>query len=185
MWLKGMSQPGPGRLGTGGESPATFAPHQESHDERPHGQQSEAEKRWDGYREAALAHLMLLLVGISRLAAEVVGDLRLNDEPVLAEVFGCIEERYRDPVSLKYVARAVSLTPGYLTTVVRRKTGRTVQEWIAERRLEEARHLLAETDLAVAEVGHRVGYKDPGYFVRIFRRAHGTTPLGWRRAGRP
>ncbi len=37
--------------------------------------------------EAALAHLMLLLVGISRLAAEVVGDLRLNDEPVLAEVF--------------------------------------------------------------------------------------------------
>jgi len=145
----------------------------------------ELEKRWDGYREAALAHLMLLLVGISRLAAEVVGDLRLNDEPVLAEVFGCIEERYRDPVSLKDVARAVSLTPGRLTTVVRRKTGRTVQEWIAERRLAEARHLLAETDLAVAEVGHRVGYKDPGYFVRIFRRTHGTTPLGWRRAGRP
>ena len=85
---------------------------------------------------------MLLLVGISRLAAEVVGDLRLNDEPLLAEVFGCIEDRYQDPVSLKDVARAVSLTPGHLTTVVRRKTGRTVQEWIAERRLAEARHLL-------------------------------------------
>jgi AraC family transcriptional activator of pobA len=35
------------------------------------------------------------------------------------------------------------------------------------------------------EVGHRVGYGDPGYFVKFFRRTHGATPLGWRRAGRP
>jgi AraC-like DNA-binding protein len=141
-------------------------------------------QRHDGYREAALAHLTLLLVGVSRLA-DVVGDLRLNDEPLLAEVFGFIEERYREPISLKDVARAVSLSRGHLTTVVRRKTGRTVQEWIAERRMSEARRLLLQTDLAVEEVGRRVGYGDPGYFVRSFRRAHGMTPLGWRRAGRP
>ena len=79
----------------------------------------------------------------------------------------------------------MSLSQGHLTTVVRHKTGRTVQEWIAERRMAQARRLLVETDLAVEEVGHRVGYGNPGYFVRYFRRAHGTTPLGWRRAGRP
>ena len=139
----------------------------------------ELKERRDGYREAALAHLTLLLVGVSRLAAEVVGDPRLNDELLLAE------ERYREPVSLKDVARAVSLSPGHLTTVVRRKTGRTVLEWISERRMVQARRLLVETDLAVEEIGHRVGYRDPGYFVRSFRRSHGTTPLGWRRAGRP
>ena len=145
----------------------------------------ELRERRDGHREAALAYLTLLLVGVSRLAAEVEDDLRLNDEPLLAEVFGFVEERYRDPVSLKDVAKAVSLSPGYLTTVVRRKTGRTVVEWIAERRMVQARRLLVETDLAVEEVGHRVGYRDPGYFVRTFKRSHGTTPLGWRRAGRP
>jgi AraC-like DNA-binding protein len=37
----------------------------------------------------------------------------------------------------------------------------------------------------VEEVGRRVGYGESGYFVRSFRRAHGSTPLGWRRAGRP
>jgi AraC family transcriptional activator of pobA len=124
-------------------------------------------------------------VGVSRLAADVVGDLRLNDEPLLAEVFGFIEDRYSEGVSLRDVARAVSLSRGHLTTVVRRKTGRTVQEWIAERRMAEARRLLVETDLSVEEVGHRVGYGDPGYFVRSFRSAHSVTPLGWRRAGRP
>jgi AraC family transcriptional regulator, transcriptional activator of pobA len=145
----------------------------------------ELSQRQDGYREAVLANLMLLLVGVSRLAVDVVGELRLNDEPLLAEVFGFIEERYRERISLKDVARAVSLSPGHLTTVVRRKTGRTVQEWIAERRMAEARRLLVQTDLAVEEVGRSVGYGDASYFVRLFRSTHGATPLGWRRAGRP
>jgi AraC family transcriptional regulator, transcriptional activator of pobA len=142
-------------------------------------------QRHDGYREAVLSHLTLLLVGVSRLAVDVVGDLRLNYEPLLAEVFGFIEDRYRERISLKDVARAVSLSRGHLTTVVRRKTGRTVQEWIAERRMVEARRLLVQTDLAVEEVGRRAGYVDAGYFVRSFRHAHSMTPLGWRRAGRP
>jgi len=48
-----------------------------------------------------------------------------------------------------------------------------------------ARRLLADTDLAVAEVAHLVGYAEAGYFVRRFRLEHGTTPATWRRAGRP
>ena len=142
-------------------------------------------QKHEGYREAVLARLTLLLVGVGRLAADVVGDLRLKDEPLLAEVFGFIEDRYHEPISLRDVARAVSLSRGHLTTVVRRKTGRTVQEWIAERRMAEARRLLVETGLSVEEVGRSIGYGESGYFVRSFRRAHGTTPLGWRRAGRP
>lgn len=145
----------------------------------------ELRQRRDGYREAVLAHLTLLLVGLGRLAADIVGDLKLKDEPLLATVFGFIDEHYSERISLRDVAWAVSLSPGHLTTVVRRKTGRTVQEWIAERRMAQARRLLVETDLAVEEVGQNVGYGDPAYFVRSFRRAHSVTPLGWRRAGRP
>jgi AraC-like DNA-binding protein len=49
----------------------------------------------------------------------------------------------------------------------------------------QARRLLVETDLPVADVGRNVGLADPVYFTRCFRRAHGTTALRWRRAGRP
>lgn len=145
----------------------------------------ELRERRDGYREAVLSHLTLLLVQLSRLAADIVGDLRLKDEPLLAGVFGYIEENYAERISLKDVARAVSLSPGHLTTVVRQKTGRTVLEWISERRMAEARKFLVQTDLAIEEVGRRTGYADAGYFVRSFKRAHGATPLCWRRAGRP
>jgi len=145
----------------------------------------ELSERRDGYHEAVLAHLTLLLVGVSRLATDVAGDLKLKDEPLLAEVFAFIEEHYHEAISLKDVARAVSLSPGHLTTVVKRKTGRPVQELIAERRMAQAWRLLVETDLMVKEVGRRVGYHDSGYFARHFRRTHGVTPFGWRRAGRP
>lgn len=145
----------------------------------------ELRQRQDGYQDAVLAHLTLLLVSLSRLAANVVADLKFNDEPLLAEVFSVIEERYHEPVSLKDVAWAVNLTPGYLTTVVRQKTGRTVQEWLTERRMAQARRLLVETNLTIEEVGQNVGFRDPGYFVRSFRRAHELTPRAWRQAGRP
>jgi AraC family transcriptional activator of pobA len=144
----------------------------------------ELRQRRDGYNEAVLAHLTLLLVSASRLAADVIGDLRLHDEPLLAAVFEYIERHYREPISLKDVARAVGLSPGHLTTTVGRKTGRTVQQWITERRMTEARRALVETDLTVETIGAGLGYRDPSYFIKSFKRTHTLTPLQWRRADR-
>jgi AraC family transcriptional regulator, transcriptional activator of pobA len=144
----------------------------------------ELRERRDGSNEAVVAHLTLLLVAVSRLETDVAGDLALRDEPLLAAVFDAIEAGFRGPLALTDVAAGVGLTAGHLTTVVGRRTGRTVQQWITERRMVEARRLLAETELTVEAVGARVGYRDPGYFARRFRRAHGAAPLEWRRAGR-
>ena len=142
--------------------------------------ETELAARKEGYRQAVLALLTLLLIDIARLADDVVGDLRRSGEPLLAEVFTVIDRRLSEPLSLRDVARAVRVTPGHLTTVVRRRTGRTVQEWIIERRMAEARSLLADTDLPVGEVARRVGMPDPGYFSRLFRRTHGASPREWR-----
>jgi AraC-like DNA-binding protein len=102
--------------------------------------------------------------------------LRQRDEPRLAEVFGFIEAHYHEPISLRDVLAAVNLSSDHLTTIVRRKTGRPVQEWIKERRMAQARRLLVETDLTIDQLARQVGYADSVYFVRTFRRVHGTTP---------
>ncbi len=60
----------------------------------------------------------------------------------------------------------------------------TVLEWITERRMAEARRRLRETDEDVAIVAERVGYHDATYFIRLFRRAHQTTPRAFRVANR-
>nr|WP_221330298.1 AraC family transcriptional regulator [Actinoplanes sp. L3-i22] len=143
--------------------------------------EAELRARRTGYAEAALAHLTLLLVTVARLTGDVAGDLRSADEPLLAAVFDVIEQRFRDPISLSDVAAEVALTPGHLTTLVRRKTGRTVQQWLTERRMQEARRLLTETDLTVAAISRRVGHPDVSYFIKRFRAEHDATPAQWRR----
>jgi AraC-like DNA-binding protein len=142
--------------------------------------ETELAERRDGYQQAALAHLTLLLIDLARLAGDVVGDLRRGGEPMLAEAFAVIDGRYSERLSLRDVAHEVGMTPGHLTTVVRRRTGRTVQEWIIERRMAEARKLLLDNNHSIQEVARRVGIFDPGYFSRLFRRTHGMSPRDWR-----
>ena len=144
----------------------------------------ELDQRRDGSTEAALAHLTLLLVSAARISVDIGNDLRLGSEPLLAAVFEFIEQHYHEPISLATIAAAVGLTPGHLTTVVRRKTGRSVQRWITERRMADARRLLRETDLTIEAVAANVGYRQPSYFIKHFRRDHTVTPAIWRRQTR-
>ncbi|QUQ63984.1 helix-turn-helix transcriptional regulator [Kutzneria sp. CA-103260] len=143
--------------------------------------ETELAARAEGHRQAVLAHLTLLLVDVARLATDVVGDLRRSNQTLLAEVFDVIQQRLAEPLSLRDVARSVGVTPGYLTTLVRQRTGRTVVDWITEQRMVQARRLLTDTDLPVSEIARRVGMPDPGYFARVFRRGNGVSPREWRR----
>lgn len=142
--------------------------------------ETELTDRRDGYHQAALAHLTLLLIDVARLTDDVVGDLRRSGEPLLAEVFSVIERRRGEALSLRDVAAEVGMTPGHLTTLVRRRTGRTVQDWIIEDRMAQARQLLSGTELSIGEVARRVGITDPAYFSRVFARQHGMSPRAWR-----
>src|SRR5260370_29715123 len=101
--------------------------------------------------------MALVLADPPRLARGRGANLRRSGEPFLAEVFAVIDRRHAEQLSLRDVAHELGMTPGHLTTIVRRRTGRTVGEWIIERRMAEARRLLAYPDLPVGEVARRVG----------------------------
>lgn len=142
--------------------------------------ETECHDRRDGYSQASVAYLTVLLIELARMSPAVADDLRRSGEPLLAKVFDVIEQRLDHPLTLRDVAQECGLTPGHLTTVVRRRTGRTVQEWIVERRMAEARSLLVGTDLTVQQIAARLGMADSAYFSRVFRRAHGDSPRSWR-----
>jgi YesN/AraC family two-component response regulator len=103
--------------------------------------------------------------------------------PQLSEVFRFIEDNYRRPITLSDVAVAVGYSSAYLTNLVRRQTGQTVQSWIIQRRMAAARSLLLETDQKVEEIATKVGYHCAVHFFRQFRQHHGTTPQVWRNKG--
>jgi YesN/AraC family two-component response regulator len=100
--------------------------------------------------------------------------------PQLAEVFRFIASHYREQISLRDVALTVGYSPAYLTNLMQRETGRTVNSWITEYRMAEARSLLLKADLSVNQVATSVGYLDTCHFIRKFRQVHKTTPKAWR-----
>jgi AraC family transcriptional regulator, transcriptional activator of pobA len=93
-----------------------------------------------------------------------------------------VDEQYQRPLSLSDVARQLAVTPGHLTEIVRRRSGRPLGQWILQRRLAQARLLLAQTTRPVRQVAVECGFSDVGHFSRQFRRHHGFSPAAWRTA---
>ncbi|MGB3310297.1 MAG: response regulator [Nodosilinea sp.] len=103
-------------------------------------------------------------------------------EPKLAGVFEFIETHYRQPISLNDVAQEAGYSPAYLTNLVQSHTGRTIKQWIIERRMAQAKTLLAKTTQSVRQIAEASGYNDAGYFTRQFRQFHGISPQAWRKS---
>lgn len=137
-----------------------------------------------GSYAAAQALLELVLIDVVRAIRPSLGAVSPQSCPVLVSVFRFIDQRFRFPIGLADVAKAVARSPSYLTDLVRRETGRTVLQWIIERRMAEARRLLLASDARVKTIGQTVGYDDAGHFIRLFSRLHNLTPQQWRLARR-
>lgn len=86
-----------------------------------------------------------------------------------------------------HYADALAVPAPALTKALVRASGRGTKEHVLDRVMLEARRLLRYTDATVGEIAHRVGYRDPLYFSRAFKRHSGTSPLRYRDAvrGRP
>ncbi len=61
--------------------------------------------------------------------------------------------------------------------------GTSLIEYVNSLRVESAKRLLLDTALTVGEVGHRVGFNDSNYLVRVFTRLVGVSPGRYRTTG--
>jgi AraC-like DNA-binding protein len=89
--------------------------------------------------------------------------------------FTFIEENYPRSIGLKDVAMATGYCPSYLTDLVRRCSGHTVNHWIIKCRIALACNLLQDTNDTVNQISEAIGYQNEGHFFRQFRQH-----CGWR-----
>ncbi|WP_020153638.1 response regulator [Caldibacillus debilis] len=87
-----------------------------------------------------------------------------------------IQEHYQEPVALEDVANVVGLSPPYFTKLFKEKTGQTFIDYLTEIRLKKAKELLLENRLSLKEISYQVGYKDPNYFSRVFKKYFHQSP---------
>lgn len=104
--------------------------------------------------------------------------------PQLSEVFDYIEANYSQGITLSDVAKAAGYTPAYITSLVGKQTGKTINRWIIERRMIAACHLLEETNKSIENIAREIGYQDACHFSRQFRQHWKTTPQAWRKSAK-
>lgn len=87
-------------------------------------------------------------------------------------------------LTLRTLAQQQNVSAGYLATLFKRETGKTVTEYIRERRMKHAMHLLTTTGLQIQTVALHCGVMDVQYFSKMFKRQTGMTPWEYRESMR-
>lgn len=89
-------------------------------------------------------------------------------------------EHSAEELSLTQVAKAVNISPNYLSEKFKQVTGINFVDHVARTRFEKARILLHDTRLRVSEVAFAVGFQSLSQFNRVFKRLAGTSPTQYR-----
>jgi AraC-like DNA-binding protein len=87
-------------------------------------------------------------------------------------------------IGLADIAAEARLSPFHFARAFKASIGVPPHRYLVQLRLERARGLLETTDLPVTDIAARIGYDDPGYLARLFRKSFGTTPADYRRVRR-
>ncbi|NLX64489.1 MAG: response regulator [Clostridiaceae bacterium] len=87
-----------------------------------------------------------------------------------------IDKHYNEEISLEDVSRAVNLSPQYFSRFFKQETGENFIDYLTQVRINKAIELLKDKNHSIKEVCFMIGYNDPNYFSRIFKKVTGYSP---------
>ncbi|WP_054955967.1 AraC family transcriptional regulator [Paenibacillus dakarensis] len=91
-----------------------------------------------------------------------------------------IDKNYTQSISLKDIADTLYVSQHYLSHLFKKEIGDSPFNYLISRRIEEAKRLLAESNLPVHEVASQVGYGNEKYFSMLFKKVTSQTPTSFR-----
>ncbi|HOY15379.1 MAG TPA: helix-turn-helix domain-containing protein [Saprospiraceae bacterium] len=84
--------------------------------------------------------------------------------------------------SVNFYASKLNITPKYLSEILVESMGKSAKELINDHILWEAKSCLKQTTMTIQEISFWLGFEEPSYFVRMFKKSEGITPLAYRNA---
>ena len=85
-----------------------------------------------------------------------------------------------ETLSVKDISTHVFLSTSYVCTFFKNETGKTLNQYITEYRMEKAKQLLKDARFKIADISSRVGYNDGNYFGKSFKKYCGLSPSEYR-----
>lgn len=131
-------------------------------------------------------HLVLALFSELHNDPETKSAEQQTDRPAKGEIvfnkFLNLLNEYGDKERrIPFYAERLFLSPNRLSTIVKDFSGQTIMEWIDRRTIQRAKVLLCFTDKPIYEIGMDLGFNNPAFFAKFFKRETGVTPREYRR----
>ncbi|QHV93771.1 helix-turn-helix domain-containing protein [Spirosoma endbachense] len=140
----------------------------------------EYEQQQANRSDVFLSYLHLLLETANRLYSQQWpgADTQLYDH--IRQYEELLEHQFITVREVSAYASQMNITPNYLNHICKKILGKTASQLVHERLIVEAQRLLTHTTQSVKEIAFRLGFDDPSYFVRFFKKQTKQTPAEFR-----
>lgn len=124
---------------------------------------------------------MTLIKEMIRKYTLLVRNHSLRDYSIhIRKAITAINHNLTEDLSLKSLAKSLSINPSYLSALFKRETGQTLTEYVTQKRIEHAILLLNSTDMQIQNIALYCGIPDVNYFTKVFKKLVGKTPKEYR-----
>lgn len=99
---------------------------------------------------------------------------------ILLKSIDYIKNNYNKDITLDKVANEFNLSPYYFSRTFKEFTGENYSEYVTNIRIEKAKEMLKKQNLSIKEICFKVGYNDPNYFSRVFKKVERISPTEYK-----
>jgi two-component system response regulator YesN len=105
-----------------------------------------------------------------------------TEDDIILSAARFIETNYMNEITLEDVAKAVNVSPYYLSKLFKSQMSQNFIDFLTDLRVDAAKKKIPDSNMSIKEICYEVGYNDPNYFTRVFKKVTGQTPLEYRQA---
>lgn len=143
---------------------------------------NEYENKNQGYRSMLKAQMqMIFCMMLRNIRAQEAQSPNATLHKITPEILHYIDINCFDKLNLQNLAEKCFYSPSYFSRLFKETCGKSLTEYIKEKRITQAMHLLSKTDLSISEISEIVGYQDRKTFYKFFKQITTYTPTEYRK----
>lgn len=120
---------------------------------------------------------LLQIINIAPQSQDESGDL---SNVYFLKIMKYVNTYYHENITLRDVAKIVSLNPNYVSQLFKKAAGTTFSHYLTNLRITNAKKMLTTTDISINEISMKTGFNDYFYFLKTFKKYTGHTPSEYR-----
>jgi two-component system response regulator YesN len=119
--------------------------------------------------------------GIHEICWNIAQNKKNKNKFIIKSAIQLIEQNYyKQYISVNYIAKKLFITPNYLSNLFKIETGENFSDSLGELRINKAKEILLDIQYSISNIAYKIGFNDPKYFSKVFKKVTGETPKNYR-----